>query len=367
MSKGKQNLNEVFNTAQSNADFLSDLWRPECCDPANWAYVPSTYGIPGVELVGEPGMKLFSELTCYENPGRKELSASQVSDLVDILETEGIRPDRGSMGYYDVDDNSNVNSITRQHASASLNIPGWMFQGLRFENELAKLRFANASNWVDKTYNRQPNPKDVQVAVTSALRIRVEYGETIGKKSVKAEIELQGAGLTDKQKSSLLNKIWGTFAFSAEVNHESRFVDLNNDTMAMLLDKIREEDDWIKDYWDNDDEITIAVNAKSFEARVGSILASAAIAMEQEKPLHILFSVPIPQGKETLEVKRIKFFTMHLASLEKRLMDIQGLKDTVANRAMFPWNHPDCEHRGVSQDTTKEGSSLIEVMNRDYN
>lgn len=98
MSKGKQNLNEVFNTAQSNADFLSDLWRPECCDPANWAYVPSTYGIPGVELVGEPGMKLFSELTCYENPGRKELSASQVSDLVDILETEGIRPDRGSMG-----------------------------------------------------------------------------------------------------------------------------------------------------------------------------------------------------------------------------------------------------------------------------
>ena len=67
------------------------------------------------------------------------------------------------------------------------------------------------------------------------------------------------------------------------MNHESRFVDLNNDTMAMLLDKIREEDEWIKDYWDNDDEITIAVNAKSFEARVGSILASAAIAMEQEK------------------------------------------------------------------------------------
>ena len=123
--------------------------------------VPSTYGIPGVELVGGPGMKLFSELTCYQNPGRKELTSSQVSDLVDILETEGIRPDRGSMGYYDVDDDSNVNSITRQHASASLGIPGWMFQGVRFENALAKA-FANASNWVDKTYNRQPNPKDVQ-------------------------------------------------------------------------------------------------------------------------------------------------------------------------------------------------------------
>ena len=241
-------------------------------------------------------MKLFSELTCYQNPGRKELTSSQVSDLVDILETEGIRPDRGSMGYYDVDDDSNVNSITRQHASASLGIPGWMFQGVRFENALASLRFANASNWVDKTYNRQPNPKDA-TAVTSALKIRVEYGETVGKKSVKAEIELQGAGLTDKQKSSLLNKIWGTFAFSAEVNHESRFVDLNNDTMAMLLDKIREEDEWIKDYWDNDDEITIAVNAKSFEARVGSILASAAIAMEQEKLCTSCSLSPSPKGR----------------------------------------------------------------------
>ena len=159
-------------------------------------------------------------------------------------------------------------------------------------------RFANASNWVDKTYNRQPNPKDVQAAVNSALKIRVQYGETIGKKSVKAEIELQGSGLTDKQKSSLLNKLWGTFAFSAEVNHESRFVDLNNDTMAMLLDKIREEDEWIKDYWDNDDEITIAVNAKSFEARVGSILASAAIAMEQEKLRTSCSLSPSPKGRD---------------------------------------------------------------------
>ena len=51
---------QEFDTNVSNADFLSADWRIEHCDPEKWEK-PSTHDIPGVELVGDPHMKLWSE------------------------------------------------------------------------------------------------------------------------------------------------------------------------------------------------------------------------------------------------------------------------------------------------------------------
>ena len=58
---------------QGYAPFLSEHWRPEHCDPKNWDYEPSTYDVDGVELVGEPHMQLWEDLTSdnHANPGRK--------------------------------------------------------------------------------------------------------------------------------------------------------------------------------------------------------------------------------------------------------------------------------------------------------
>ena len=38
------------------------------------------------------------------------------------------------------------------------------------------------------------------------------------------------------------------------------------------------------------------------------------------------------------------------------------------HRDMFPWNHPDAEHRFVAQDNNKENPDvLIKIKNRSYN
>ena len=64
-------LSEELGTVVSNADFWSADWRLiEHCDPEKWEK-PSTHDIPGVELVGDPHMKLWSDTVAWNNPGRK--------------------------------------------------------------------------------------------------------------------------------------------------------------------------------------------------------------------------------------------------------------------------------------------------------
>ena len=63
-------LSEELGTVVSDADFLSADWRLEHCNPENWEK-PSTHDISGVELVGDPHMKLWSETKGWKNPGRR--------------------------------------------------------------------------------------------------------------------------------------------------------------------------------------------------------------------------------------------------------------------------------------------------------
>ena len=160
--------------------------------------------------------------------------------------------------------------------------------------------------------------------------------------------------------------------FDENMKSCSRYRDLNNDNVNALLKLIRneysEEEPWVAEYWDNDDEITICINAANFESRVGAIMTVAAKASTVDKPLHIIFTVPIPVGKETLNSKRDKFFSMHLESLEDRLLNIQGKSLTNKNRRDFSWNHSDCQHRTVAQDTESESTiPLIKIKNRNFN
>ena len=98
-------------------------------------------------------------------------------------------------------------------------------------------------------------------------------------------------------------------------------------------------------------------------------MSLASLAVKEGKPIHFIFSVPIPQSKETLATKRFKFFENHVASLEQRLMDLSGLGEL--HRKNFPWNHPEAQHRCPAQDTENEKdeleNSLIYIKNRHFN
>lgn len=363
----KMSLTKEFGMVLSVADFLCDHWLPEHCNPENWEK-PSTHDIPGVELVGTPHMKAWSDTTSWSNPGRKEFKNSNVIHFADKIKTEGIIPSR--VVYYDVDTNQTTNGAHRRGLSAILKIFGWMHQGVRFDSDLAKIRFANASNHVQGLYHTEPTKDDVKAGVKSALKHFEKYDKSI----IREEVRIQGPGLTDKQKDDLVNSLYSDCMFDENMKPSSRFYDLNNDNINFLLDKIRKDhsdlEPWVEEYYDNDDEYTIVVNVKNFESRVGSILSAAAPAAKNDKPLHIVFVVPIPEdsGKETLTTKRDKFFTMHLESLEDRILDMQGKAHTQKNRREFPWNHPDCQHRTVAQDTENESMiPLIKIRNRNFN
>lgn len=358
-------LHEFLDTPVSNADFLSADWRIEHCDPEKWEK-PSTHDVPGVELVGSPHMKLWSETTSWKNPGRKNFKQSTVIHLSNKIATEGIIPSR--VVYYDVDTDETNNGGHRRGASKIRSIPAWMHQGVRFENELAKIRFANASNHVEGLFNSEPTKDDVKEGVRAALKQIGEYD----KQTIREEVRIQGPGLTDKQKDDIVNALYSDCMFDENMKSCSRYRDLNNDNVNALLKLIRnehsEEEPWVEEYWDNDDEITICINAANFESRVGAIMTAAAKASKADKPLHMIFTVPIPVGKETLNSKREKFFSMHLQSLEDRFLDIEGKALTDKNRRDFAWNHPDCQHRTVAQDTENESTiPLIKVKNRNFN
>ena len=361
----KDMLNQEFDTAVSDADFLCAHWRPEHCDPTKWEE-PSTHGIEGVELVGDPHMKMWNETTSWKNPGRFHFKTSNVQHLAERIQTEGIIPSR--VVYYDVETDETNNGAHRRGGSEILDIPGWMHQGVRFANELAKIRFANASNHVEGLFNNEPTKDDVKAGVRAALKQMGSYS----KKTIREEVSIQGPGLTEKQQHNVVNDLYSEFMFDSKMESDVRYRDLNNDNVVALMKTIAEnhsgQELWVEDYWFNEDEHTLCVNVGNWESRIGAILNAAALASKADRPLHFIFVVPIPSGNETLGDLRERFFTVNLKNLENRLLDIQGKSHTDKNRREFPWNNSECQHRTVAQDTENEETiPLIKVKNRKFN
>ena len=112
------NLMNEFGTAVSNADFLSNDWLLEHCDPTKWD-APSTHDIDGVELVGDPGMKFWSDTKAWSNPGRVNFKIVDQQHLADSIATQGIIPSR--VVGFDVVKYPTKNRI---HMGAAEKIPG---------------------------------------------------------------------------------------------------------------------------------------------------------------------------------------------------------------------------------------------------
>ena len=93
-------MTDEQNTDKKVNPFVTDLWKAEYCDPSNWAYKPSTYGIEGAYLVGEPEMMLFSEMTGHWlNPGRKlRINEYKLREMKEYMLEHGIDTDKGEFG-----------------------------------------------------------------------------------------------------------------------------------------------------------------------------------------------------------------------------------------------------------------------------
>ncbi len=184
---------------------------------------------------------------------------------------------------------------------------------------------------------------------------------------IRDEVRIQGPGLTDKQRDDIVNSLYSDCMFDENMKSSSRYREFNNDNVNELLKLIRkeysEEEPWVTEYWDNDDEFTICINAANFESRVGAIMTAAAKASMSDKPLHIIFTVPIPVGKETLNSKRDKLFSMHLESLENRILNIHpAMLPKYGGKGMYGMH----VHKAVKENNEQKTGITIHFVNEHY-
>lgn len=344
-----------------HAPFLCQYWDAENCIPENWEYSPSTYGVKGVHLVSGPHMMLWSELKPnWNNPGRKGgVSFAHVEEIGKDIKNNGINTKEGSVIYYDVDTKDKINAFHRELVSSNLDIPGWMAQAVKFDTKAAKVRFALKSNNRKNLPHNNSSSADVETAVREVL----ELENTFTKDALIDEINDLGYHLPESTREGIRDRLMVEFLASG-IEMGVRYIPHNAKTIQLLLPNI--DNEWMQNIWKNEDENCLIVYMSHVEGRIGSLLTSNVKSLESNKPLHILFSVPTPEGKESIESKREKVFSTHMASVENRVLTSMGLGEI--HRKVFTWNHPDAQHRFVAQDTSKEMyNELIYVKNRIFN
>lgn len=352
----------VLDISVSESDYVSDYWAVDHCDPKSWTYKPHTYEVPGVELVGKPQMKFFSDFTGFwNNPTRAEFKMADAYALADRIETDGIDT-TCQIIYYDIDDSSRVNGGHREEAARILNIPGWMCQAVRFVDEQAKVEFASSSNILQQVHHKNPTTKDVESTVRTVLNLSKTYDED----TLKRKIEFHGRHLTTKQRNTILDRLSIEFRVSGKVACGDRYQDINEKRMEHLFNEFADDDPWLENYWYSDDEYTFYINYANISSRVGGLLQKNREAMQNDKPLNIVYSVPVPDAKESLETKRDKFWSTHIRRIEDNILIALGMSEM--HRGMFRWNHPDCEHRAIAQDhQTEKRKAVVKIPNRNYN
>jgi hypothetical protein len=340
----------IASVAEHN--FVSTYWDAIACDPDSWCYTPSTYNIDGVELVGTPHMMKWDLLNPWKNPGRAfGANLGQVEKLKLDIETNGIDTDKPVI-YYDVDTLDRINGEHRFLASNILGIDGWMAQGVRFADEVAKIKFALASNKKREDVYNPPSREDVE----SAIRALINLGAIITDEDIKTEVRFLGTGaISESSIKSVYNRLIAERIFSGKVTSETRFTDWNDEKLDLFFQNT--EDPWVNEYWNNTSEYTMYINMNNFDSRINSLINMAAQASAANKPLHLLISVKLYQ-KQELDTTRAKVFTDDLKSVERQICTIMGMIHERCG-SNFPWNHVECEHRFLAQDLQEEDPAKL--------
>ena len=99
------NLDKKFQ--EKTIEYFTDssgYFNEESCDPVNWDYEPSTYGVEGVEICTSPHMVSFDDFNGgIENPGRDKIDYNAVEALQSCIKAKGIVTKGSRMLYYDIE------------------------------------------------------------------------------------------------------------------------------------------------------------------------------------------------------------------------------------------------------------------------
>lgn len=347
--------------------FITANWRPEHCDPENWKYKPSTYGVDGVEIVGDPHMMLFRDMTgIWTNPGRVErVNQGKLNDLKDNIIEFGINMEQGRMIYVDDKDSSTINGNHRKELGVDkkLGINGWMVQRVRFETETAKILFANVSNVEMKLPHNNPSPKDVEAAVRDLINLL----KNPSRSDVELYVKTCGPHLGNKSRGKIIKNIMLELVLGGNVSSSERYTTYGKDTIDNYTENYC-DDEWMENYLNNDNERVHVVTMYNFDSDFWSFYKNNTDARTRDEPLHLLIAVKEPSKNESLATKRDKVFNTKLKNVEDTLLASFSMAEKEINRYHFAWNHPDCEHRFLPQDNATEmQGGLIKIKNRTFN
>lgn len=335
----------------SCSEFICSYWGADHCDPNSWSYQPSTYGVEGVKIIVDPHMKAWSDLKSWVNPGRADgVDYGKVDQLCEDIEENGIKTDC-QMVYYDVDTNERINGEHREVLSRKLDIKGWMMVGVQFETPQAKIRFALVSNKKKIDIFNPLKAKDIEATVRELMSLTQMTDDQI-----KKECRDLGKGAIGKPEwERIHNRLIAERRLTGKCDGAERLYEWNETAFETFL---KESDDpWVTDYHNNDSEITLYINEKNWDHRIGSIITSAAEAAVANKPLHFIIGVKL-RSNEELNTTRKKIMTDRLKSLGRKISNIFGM-DYDRHAPILAWNHPDCEHRFLPQDSLKENSKRL--------
>lgn len=335
----------------SYSNFICSYWGVDHCDPNSWSYQPSTYGVEGVEIVVAPHMKAWSDLNSWVNPGRADgVDYGKVDQLCEDIEENGIKTDC-QMVYYDVDTNERINGAHREASSEKLDIKGWMMVGVQFETEQAKIRFALVSNKKKIDIFNPIKAKDIETTVRELMSLTQMTDDQIKKEC--RDLGKGAIGKTEWEK--IHNKLIAERRLTGKTNGAVRLYEWNEHAFEVFIED--SNDPWLKDYYNNDSEITLYINEKNWDSRIGSIISAAEQASSTNKPLHLVIGVKL-RSNEDLNTTRKKIMSDRLKNLGRKISNIFGM-DYDRHSSILPWNHPDCEHRFLPQDSLKENAKKL--------
>ena len=369
------NLDKKFQ--EKTIEYFTDssgYFNEESCDPVNWDYEPSTYGVEGVEICTSPHMVSFDDFNGgIENPGRDEIDYNAVEALQSCIKDKGIVTKGSRMLYYDIETGKKINGIKRSIVAARLGFKGWMGVGVKFDNPTALADFAYESNNPkegDATLVHQlPNKEDTIAYVIERFektnRDNITEDEIIElvKKRTKNNYHI-----TENNKGDIVKKV--LIKLQSKGKSSERYIVYDDLEMRKELDNLlKKENEWALEFWEDYDEdnlesndaviVFLNMNGNGISGAYQYIERRLAFAKAKKKPVCYVIVAKPPRSKNTtLTSSRATILTGDVKRLEETLCGCFG-HDWENFKSIIAHNHPDSQHVFLRQDSETEPEGTL--------